>query len=160
MARVVMVSVVSESSSSAVQEILVAWDFHQCCSLIWVWGFQWREVQLGIRTKCISCPSWNSPQEHSHNESRWRRERELETLLGPDPSATFINHSTGQNNRLLLMRLTILRRCLQCHGSWLALIQLTITESSNQHASLQSGTTVKLMRHTVHTLKDHKKSLF
>lgn len=88
------------------------------------------------------------------------RERELETLLGPDPSATFINHSTGQNNRLLLMRLTILRRCLQCHGSWLALIQLTITESSNQHASLQSETTVKLMQHTVHTLKDHKKSLF
>jgi len=89
MTWVLMVSLVCErSSSSAVQESLVIWDLHQCCSLIWAWGFQWREVQLGIRTKCFSCPSWNSPRKHSRNASRWRRERELETLLGPDPSAS------------------------------------------------------------------------
>jgi len=76
------------------------------------------------------------------------KERErVRNPAGTRPLCLFINHSTGQNNRLLLMRLTIPQLCLQCHDSWLALIQLTITESSNQHVNLPN---VKLMQHTVH----------
>ncbi len=114
----------------------VIWDLHQRCCLIWERGFQWREVQLEIRTKFISCPSWNSPQEHSHNESRWRREKPCwdQTPLPLHQSL----HRTGQQSPP-----NETDNCLRCHGSCSVLIQLTIT---NQHDNLQPEI-LKLMWH-------------
>lgn len=74
---------------------------------------------------------------HSLTESRWRRES-WRNPAGSRPLGFIINHSTGHNNRTLLMRLTIQPWCLSCHASWFDFIQLSISQRSNQHFNIQS----------------------